>query len=249
MNRTPTSTPPRAYELVRGHGGGALGSVAASRSPIDERALPLFAGDSLGDRLGRELCRRRAVPFKEVLESYEAFARLRKRVTAPRVADLCAGHGLVGVLYALFERRVERVVCVDKRRPASFDVVLDAAAAVGEWVRDKVEYDEARLRDAGGAVPRGTAVVALHACGIRTDACIDLALDAGGPVGLLPCCTSRARSGAPPVLVRELGPEVATDVHRTYRLTEAGYTVRWDAVPEEITARNRLLVAWPSRGR
>lgn len=89
-----------------------------------------FPGDYLSSVFARELCQRRAIPFKEVLESFEFFACVRNRVRSPSVADLCCGHGLVGIMFAMFERSVERVCLLDKVRPPSFDLVLSAAQAV-----------------------------------------------------------------------------------------------------------------------
>ena len=65
---------------------------------------------------------------------------------------------------------------------------------------------------------------------------------AGGGAG-------QGRSGkpGPAALGRALGVSLATDVHRTYRLEEAGYTTRWSEVPKAITPMNRLILAWPSR--
>ncbi len=221
-------------------------TCAGARSTLDERSLGHFTGDTLIDRLARALARERALPVKELFESCEFFERVRRRVRGPLVADLCAGHGLTGVLFALFERRVERVVLVDRRRPPSFDRVLRAAQSVGPWVADKVVYREQRLRDAADSLEPGTSVVAVHACGLRTDIAIDVALALTSAVGVMPCCYPAARCTAPPTLVDRLGAPLAFDIDRTYRLERAGYRIRWDAIPEDITPMGRVLVAWPA---
>ena len=53
-----------------------------------------------------------------------------------------------------------------------------------------------------------------------------------------------SRSGLPGPAARqaELGTRLAFDIDRTYRLEAAGYRVRWDAIPEEITPMNRVLI-------
>lgn len=170
---------------------------------------------------------------------------MRRRVAPRAVADLCAGHGLTGVLFALFERRVERVVLVDRRRPQSFERVLAAARRVGPWVEDKVRYRETRIRDVAEELEPGTAVVAVHACGLRTDHAIGVALALRGPVAVMPCCYPEARCPAPAAVVARLGAPLAFDVDRTYRLERAGYRVRWDEIPSEITPMARVLVARP----
>ena len=53
------------------------------------------------------------------------------------VADLCCGHGLAGLLFAIFEREVERVHLVDRERPASADLILQAAADVAPGRRPR----------------------------------------------------------------------------------------------------------------
>lgn len=199
-----------------------------------------FAGDALQDRLARALAQTRAVRAKEIFETFEFFAAVRKHVRAAHMADLCCGHGLTGLLFALFERRVERVTLCDRRRPGSFDQVLACVAEVGPWVREKVTYHTGPLAAAGALLTPGAAVVAQHACGELTDRCIDLGLEAGGPLAVMPCC-HRVTPG-PAVLERALGIEMAADIHRTYALESRGYRVRWVDVPAEITPMHRILV-------
>ncbi len=206
----------------------------------------VFPGDSLEHKLARALLAERAVPWKEVLESFELFMRVRKRIRQPVVADLCAGHGLTGVLFAAYDRVVEEVVLVDRRRTDSFDTVLRCVGEVAPWVPAKVRYVEGDLGSV--ELPQGSGVIGVHACGSATDAVMDVALKVRGPVGLLPCCHAHAGCAAPDALKRHLGVAMATDVHRTYRLEEAGYRVRWTAIPEAITPKNRVILAWPVDG-
>ncbi len=223
-------------------------ACAGSRRTLDLRSIGRFPSQGLADRLARELARERAVPLKELFESFEFFARVRKRVRARVVADLCAGHGLTGVLFALFEREVERVVLVDRRVPKSFERVLRAALAVGPWVEEKVVYRQAPLSAAPELVGEGTSIVAVHACGTRTDRALDLAVSVRGALAVMPCCYPDARCPAPAALVARLGTPLAFDVDRTYRLERAGYRVRWDDIPAEITPMGRILVAWRAEG-
>lgn len=204
-----------------------------------------FPGESLAHAFARALCARGAVPAKELFEATETFALARKALRGPVVADLCCGHGLGGALFALMERSVERVLLVDRRRPPSADVVLDALDDVAPWARPKIEWREARLERL--ELPAGAGVLAIHACGLRTDAALRLALDAGGPFAALPCCRPHRSHPAPQGLKNALGPDVAIDVHRTYALEARGYRVAWKEIARPITAMNRALVA--TRGR
>ncbi len=209
---------------------------------IDERSARWFVGDSLAARFARALGARRAVAMKEVVESFEFFAAVRKDARAADLVDLCAGHGLVGALFALHERRVEAVHLVDRNPPASRAAVLAAAAEVGPWTAAKFTLHDRQLKRAAPDLPLGAAVVAVHACGERTDRAIDIGLALGGPIAVMPCCHSKRRCPSSPALARELGHELAIDVDRTYRMEAAGYNVRWTDVAEEITPKNRILV-------
>lgn len=202
----------------------------------------IFNSDSLQDRYVRELALEKTLPLKEVLESFEFFARARKHVRTRCVADLCCGHGLTGILFALFERTVERAVLIDREQPPSHAKALAAAIRVGPWVADKVEYQTARMQDVSQYIEPKTSVIAAHACGTLTDHCIDCAIEAAGAVALMPCCYPDRDCQAPAALQLSLGSRLAFDIDRTYRLEAAGYRVRWDAIPKEITPMNRVLI-------
>lgn len=221
--------------------------VAGPRASDAARHLRERRG--LVGRLASALTEARAVSAKELAESFEFFARARRFVTGPLVADLCAGHGLVGVLYALFEREVERVVLLDRRRPASHARIAAVAAEVAPWTAPKLAYVETALKRAEPHLAPGAALVAVHACGGRSDRAIDLALALGGPLALLPCCYPASRCPAPPALALHLGAPLATDVDRTYRLERAGWRVRWDELPPGITPMSRMIVARPPAQR
>ena len=216
-----------------------------SRGRVFRDVAEWFGGDSLEEKIARVLLSQRAVPFKEVLESFELHAQVRKGVARPVVADLCAGHGLTGVLFAAFDRKVEEVILVDRRKTQSAETVLRCVSEVAPWVVGKIRYQEAELSEV--VLPAGAGVIGVHACGPATDAVMDVAIATGGPVGLLPCCHSRTKSAAPETLMRHLGVETATDVHRTYRLEQAGYRVKWTAIPAAITPMNRVILAVPTR--
>ncbi|MCA9665376.1 MAG: methyltransferase [Myxococcales bacterium] len=196
-------------------------------------------------RLARALCDEKALPIKELFESFEVFERVRRRLRAAVVADLCCGHGLTGALFAIFARDTEQVILLDHKRPQSHAHVMRAIERVAPWAPAKVRYVEARVQRAREHVPDGASVVALHACGSRTDRCIDLAVERRGALALVPCCYFGTAQAAPPALREALGPRLATDVHRTYRLEQAGFRVEWSAIPRAVTAMNRVLVARP----
>jgi len=244
MNDAPPAHHPTVtFKAYRRFNDPALWPLTRLRHRLGPRALPYFDSDGLPDRFARALADRQAIDLKELFESAEMFERVRRRLRAPHVADLCCGHGLTGVLFAMYERRVERVTLIDQRRPGSFDAVLEAAVSVAPWVADKVEYREIPLARAGEAIGPGTSVVAVHACGVRTDRCLEAGIATGGPIAVMPCCYAQTAGRAPPALRRALGRILATDVDRTYRLTAAGFQVGWSVIPHPITPMNRILVA------
>jgi len=217
-----------------------------SRSTLRSEDAVHFEGDALPAAFARALCRRGATNPKELFEATETFALARKVVRRPAVADLCCGHGLAGVLFALFERSVERVILIDRERPASADLILAAAADVAPWVAPKIEWRVEQLKRV--TLEQGTGVIAIHACGIRTDAALQLALGAHGPFAALPCCRPHRAHPAPEGLKRALGADVAIDVHRSYALENAGYRVVWKTIASTITPMNRVLLASTGAG-
>ena len=129
----------------------------------------------------------------------------------------------------------------------SYDRIVAAADRIGPWVREKLTFREARLEPASelldaGHLRVGSGLVAVHACGMRTDRAIDLAIRMQSPIACLPCCRPHRHHPSPDVLKRELGGDLAIDVHRTYELERAGYRVRWKSISERITPMNRILI-------
>jgi hypothetical protein len=210
---------------------------------LPARALEqYFASDRLTDRLVRELVLGQVLRWKEILECFEFFDVTRKLVGRSCMADLCCGHGLLGILFALLVEEVERVHLIDTSIPDSLERVLEVATRLGPWVEDKVMISEQDIQAAQSMLPAATGIVCAHGCGALTDQALDLALGLHGPVAAMPCCCHPRSPDAPQVLCQELGVKNGVDVHRTYRLHEAGYQVLWRYIPEDITPMNRIIV-------
>ena len=88
-------------------------------------------------------------------------------------------------------------------------------------------------------------LIAVHACGLLTDAALDLAIRLTAPIAVMPCCYSGTAKSAPLGPRRALGVSLAADVDRSYRLDSSGFLVDWSAIPFEITAMNRIIIAIP----
>ncbi len=214
---------------------------------IDASCLEHFAGNRLAVHFVHALAAERAIKLKEVFESFEFFARVRRRVRAKHMADLCCGHGLTGIVFAMMERQVEQVTLLDTTRPRNHDKVMAAALAVAPWVKDKIRYLEVPVQQAASVLEPDTSLVAVHACGVRTDRCIEAAIELRGPIAVMPCCYQQTGKDAPRGLFRALGRSLSTDVQRTYTLEDAGFDVEWTGIPAEITPMNRVMVAIPRR--
>src|SRR5512141_1439138 len=86
------ATENRQFKAFRRFNAPELRPLAGVRARMDARMLEHFPGDGLPDRIVRELASRRVLNVKEVFESFELFERVRRRLRAPEVGDLCAGH-------------------------------------------------------------------------------------------------------------------------------------------------------------
>ena len=202
-----------------------------------------FNGTSLQDTFLQALAGERLLPIKEVLECFEFFNRIRKQSRAQCVADLCCGHGLLGILFAMFERKVERVLLIDKVEPPSRQKLIDCASRVAPWIADKLENKACKISPDDEWIEEGCSIVSAHACGSLSDLCIEIAIKSGGALAILPCCYPRAACKAPQSVQLALGFETAFDVDRTYRMEQAGYQVRWAEIPPQITPMNRVIMA------
>lgn len=218
-----------------------------SRQKFNEKITQqYFNSDKLQDKFLRVIAASRLLPTKEVLESFELFARIRKTTRANTVADLCCGHGLLGILFAMFEREVERVILIDQNEPESRQKLIAIASTAAPWVARKVENRAERIGVDDDWINSDMSIVSAHACGVLSDKCIDIAIESSGPIGILPCCYPRSACNAPLSMQTQFGLETAFDIDRTYRLEAAGYRVRWGSIPSEITPMNRIIYGRPT---
>lgn len=207
----------------------------SSRNRLTPGQARHFPGDGLYERIARALCATGCVPRKEFFESWSFVHRVRRHVDAPEVWDLCAGHGLVSLFLALLEPDLERVVAVDRRQPASHAKVRAALEAIDASRVAKVRYEERKLEDLG-ALPERVFVVAVHACGHRTDRAIDLAIASRSSVAVLPCCHDVARVEVPNAVLARWSKRDAVDLARIFRLHAAGYRTYARRVEDDVTS-------------
>jgi hypothetical protein len=214
-----------------------------------DSTLALFAGDSIMARFALALAARKCIDRKEFFEACEFFARVRDRLRADDgvgiLVDAAGGHGLVGTLAALLKReQFPKVIVRDPQRPPSFDSVVAAAVEVAPWMEGRVSFEQKKVGGLNGSLPRGCAVVGIHACGGLTDKVIAAAVAADArTIALMPCCYESTAVHAPNALRLALGVPLAADIHRTYTLEQLGYTVAWKSIPLSISPMNRILLA------
>ncbi len=220
--------------------------LARWRRRVDGVAADKLDQKGRVDQVIRCLARPRSIRVKELIESLEVYACVRRRLKGRKVVDLCCGHGLTGLLFAVFDRQVEQVILVDRHQTKLAKLVRESIFEAFPEVAPRVTTLQTTLARLPEVTDDQTALIAVHACGSRTDRCLELAIKTRCPVALVPCCYTGTGQDAPAALREALGVPVATDVGRTYRLTQAGFTVEWDSIPEAITPMNRVILARPN---
>ncbi len=214
----------------------------ASKNRLTEYDLDRFAGRSLFDRIGRAVCRAACLPRKELYEAWETARRVRRLFRGGRVVDLGGGHGLVAHMLLILDATSPLALVLDTAVPRSAAALN--AALVEAWPRlsGKVEFRQGDL----DAVPldAGDLVVSVHACGALTDVVLDRAVEARARVAVLPCCHDAAACDTGG-LEGWMDAALAIDATRASRVSRAGYRVRTQTIPSEITPKNRLLLAEP----
>ena len=133
----------------------------------------------------------RYLRVKETFETIEAYRRIGQNVyerwrdgLIDNVYDLCAGHGLLGLLLAYRFAKLQ-VVCVDKEWRPAFGHYTETAARVGIDLPN-LRYEEADLADVVIA-PRSYAI-SIHACNELTRMALEKAAEAGAHYAVMPCC-------------------------------------------------------------
>lgn len=220
-------------------------NLCSVKSRLNQDKLSYFESQRMPDKIAKILGEAMAIDTKEIIESFEFFQRVRHRINREYIVDLCCGHGLVGMLFGLLERRVERVYLLDVKFPKSSYKIEALLNAQWPWLSPKLIRLKRSVKGASVDLPQGAGVVAVHACGARTDWSIDVAQELGGPLAVMPCCYAHQVYNGPETLKRHLGVTLCVDIQRTSELEAANYMVDWQEIPPEITPKNRIISASP----
>jgi hypothetical protein len=214
----------------------------SSKSRLTTYDLGRFPGDTLFDQIARAVCRAGCLPRKELFEAWEVARRVRRRFRGGRVADLCAGHGLLGHLMLLLDDTSPEVRLVDPRLPPSAAAIHRELLAAWPRIAGRVHLHPSAIADT--EVRHSDLVVSVHACGSLTDQVIARAVATRARVAVLPCCHNLddAETGS---LTGWIDGPTAVDVVRASNLRASGWRVWTQQIPAAITPHNRLLMAAP----
>ena len=214
----------------------------SSRGRLTDRDLDRFPGDSLFHRLARAACHAGCLPRKELYESWEVARRVRRLFRGGRVIDLAAGHGLLAQAMLILDDSSPSALAVDPALPASSGRVHDTL--VRDWPRlsGRIQFLAAPIDSI--EIGAGDVVVSSHACGSLTDRILERAAAARARVAVLPCCHNLATADAGELRGWVEGA-LAIDIARAARLKAHGYRIWTQAIPADITPKNRLLLGAP----
>ena len=214
----------------------------SSRGRLTNRDLDRFPDATLFHRVARAVCHAGCLPRKELYEAWEMARRVRRIFRGGRVIDLGAGHGLLAQVMILLDDSSPNALVVDKALPPSSAKLHQAL--VEDWPRLAGRIDFVAAAMDAVEILSTDVVVSSHACGALTDRVLDRAAAARARVAVLPCCHD-LDSGDAGGLSGWVDRPVAIDIVRAIRLTQQGYRIWTQAIPGEITPKNRLLLGGP----
>jgi hypothetical protein len=214
----------------------------ASRRRLTVRDVDRFPDDTLFHRVARVVCHAGCLPRKELYEAWEMARRVRRLFRGGRVIDLGAGHGLLAQVMLLLDDSSPKALVVDKKLPASSDKLHQVLVQAWPRLSGRIAFVAGQLEDV--EILDTDVVVSSHACGGLTDRVLGCAVAAHARVAVLPCCHDLA-SGDPGGLSGWVDGPVAIDIMRAMRLTQQGYRIWAQAIPANITPKNRLLLGAP----
>jgi len=214
----------------------------SSKARLTSHDLDRFPSGSLFDRIARAVCGAGCLPRKELYEAWEVARRARRLFRGGRVVDLGAGHGLLAQIMLILDDTSSAAIAVDTTLPPSSPRLHEAL--VERWPRlaGRIAFVSAPLESM--PLMSGDVVVSSHACGPLTDVVIDRAVAAGARVAVLPCCHD-ARTCGTGDLDGWVDEALAIDMMRAMRMKARGYRIWTQAIPSEITPKNRLLLGAP----
>ncbi|MGB7220309.1 MAG: methyltransferase [Vicinamibacterales bacterium] len=235
--------PTRAVNATQGRRGLTRRMFSpASRGRLTDRDLDRFPTATLFHRVARAVCNAGCLPRKELYEAWEMARRVRRLFRGGRVIDLAGGHGLLAQVMLLLDDSSPNALVLDRALPASSGRLHEALVQVWPRLSGRVAFVAGALEDI--EILPTDVVVSSHACGALTDQVLDRAAAARARVAVLPCCHNLTKGDAGG-LSGWVDGAIAIDIVRARRLTERGYRIWTQAIPADITPKNRLLLGAP----
>jgi hypothetical protein len=214
----------------------------SSRERLTDRDLDRFSSGTLFDRLARTVCHAGCLPRKELYEAWEVARRVRRLFRGGRIVDLGGGHGLLAQVLLILDDSSPGAMVVDRTSPPSAAKLHRALVQTWPRLDGRVGFVAKGLDEIDMV---GTdLVVSCHACGNLTDVVLELAMSVRARVAVLPCC-HQLKTGDTGGLSGWVDRAAAVDIVRAVRLTQHGYRIWTQAIPAEITPKNRLLIGEP----
>jgi hypothetical protein len=214
----------------------------STQSRLTEKQMAVFPGDTLFEKIARAVCRAGTLPGKELFEAWEVARRVRRKYRSGRIVDLACGHGLLAHIMLLLDDSSEEALAVDLN--FNENTYRLSQIIIDRWPRlqNRVHFLNSRVQDMD--LNPDDIAVSVHACGRLTDTIIETAVNAGARLAVLPCCHD-TKTGDLGGLGGWVDGPLAIDVTRAALLRAKGYAVITRTIPEEITPKNRLLMAHP----
>jgi hypothetical protein len=232
----------------------------SARKKLKLRHLSLFSSPMLFDEFASVVCETGIMARKEVFETWAAALHIDARFPGSRrVADIAAGHGLLAWALLVIDdarspQQPRTALCIDKRLPPSAEAIESAMLRKWPHLSKRFDFVQGSLEQ---LEPHKSCLLAsVHACAGLSDILVAVAAKSGAPVALVPCCHSRkkldgasvfAKAEYDAIILAQKVPDLAErlDEARCTALRNAGFDVNVEILPEQFTAKNRLIMASP----
>lgn len=180
---------------------------------------------------------------KEIRESFDFVKHVSKYIDVRnqfqfkkrKVLEIGSGHGYIGLI--LLEMGSASLV-------HQVDVNNTTAHQILETYNDRLIFHQMNVwknRDFLYDLSYDI-IIGCHLCGTLTDFAIDLAIEKGVNVAVVPCCYT-SRRGMEQKIIRLLGKRDGNDFLRCQKLLKAGYDVKIRELDETITPMNTIIIA------
>jgi hypothetical protein len=221
--------------------------VNINQNRLDSRYISHFGSDSLFDKVARILCQNDIISKKEFAESVAVVKILQRFIKTDNrihVYDICAGHGLTGILLTILSAGIEKTSIVDLKKPQSHDKMMNSLSKLIPELPEKIEFIQQNFEQI--SYKQNAFLIGVHACATRTDHIMELGFKTSARIALLPCCYKKTI--LPHNYKKFLPYYTLKDTVDFYRIQKAyarNYQVYLRNIHEKITPMNKLFILFP----